>query len=544
MGHYLAFDFGAESGRALLGSLSSGKLAVEEVHRFSNTPVRVLGALYWDTLRLWHEIQHGIGVAARERKLELDGIGIDTWGVDYGLLGADGALIDNPRHYHDSRTNGMMEKLFETVPRDQVFGYTGIQFMQLNTLYQWYAQKLAGSPALGATRRPLNMPDPFNYWLTGVAKSEATIASTTQFFDPCAMNWSMDLVKRLGLPGEIVPPATLLGKMLEPPYTPVYATAGHDTAAAVAAVPAKGGDNWCYVSSGTWSLMGLELDAPVINAESLALNFTNEVGAAAKIRLLKNIAGLWLLQECRRASMEKGSELSYEQLAGMSIPDELSHFAATAARGGAMATERKGDEYARTSRHKNPSGTRRMKPRRLLSKADGQGIFDDAGPDQRQSESRGKTCFFISRIGAAQSAEREFSDKLLTYILNPVLQRLGYETLRGDQISIPGTINTQVFEYLRKADLVVADLTGRNPNVFYELAVRHMVNKPFVQVIHNDEQLPFDVAAERTVRFGFDVADAARAQAEFESMVRATEEDPSSCRTLLSLAVGPRPAGH
>jgi rhamnulokinase len=321
MSHYLAFDFGAESGRALLGSLAGGKLVVEELHRFPNTPVRVLGALYWDTLRLWHEIQHGIGVAARERKLALDGIGIDTWGVDYGLLGADGALIDNPRHYRDSRTNGMMEKLFETVPRDQVFGYTGIQFMQLNTLYQLYAQKLAGAPALGAARRLLNMPDLFNYWLTGVAKSEITIASTTQFFNPRDMNWSMEMLKRLDLPceilGELVPPGTLLGKMLEPPYTPVYATAGHDTAAAVAAVPAEGGDNWCYVSSGTWSLMGLELDAPVINAESLALNFTNEVGAAGKIRLLKNIAGLWLLQECRRAWMEDGAEYSYEQLAGM-----------------------------------------------------------------------------------------------------------------------------------------------------------------------------------------------------------------------------------
>ena len=229
MSHYLAFDLGAESGRALLGSLSGGKLAVEELHRFPNTPVRVLGALYWDTLRLWHEIQHGIGAAVRERKLSLDGIGIDTWGVDYGLLGADGMLIDNPRHYRDARTNGMMEKLFETVPREQVFGYTGIQFMQLNTLYQLYAQKLAGSPALGAARRLLNMPDLFNYWLTGVAKSEATIASTTQFFNPRDMKWSVEMLKRLGLPGEIlgeiVPPATLLGKMLEPPYTPVYATA-------------------------------------------------------------------------------------------------------------------------------------------------------------------------------------------------------------------------------------------------------------------------------------------------------------------------------
>src|ERR1035441_6143598 len=185
MSHYLAFDLGAESGRALLGSLSGGKLSVEELHRFPNIPVRVPGALYWDILRLWHEIQHGI--AARERQLTLDGIGIDTWGVDFGLLGPDGLLIDTPRHYRDARTSGVMDKLFEVVPRDQVFGYTGIQFMQLNTLYQLYAMRLAGSAALAAAARLLNIPDLFNYWLTGVARSEATIASTTQFFNPGSM---------------------------------------------------------------------------------------------------------------------------------------------------------------------------------------------------------------------------------------------------------------------------------------------------------------------------------------------------------------------
>src|SRR5215471_9556645 len=194
MSHYLAIDLGAESGRALLGSLSGGRLQVEELHRFPNTAVRVRGALYWDTLRLWHEIQHGIGVAVRERKLDLAGIGVDTWGVDYGLLGADGMLLDAPRHYRDARTNGMMEKLFETVPRSEVFGYTGIQFMQLNTLYQLFAQKLAGSPALASARILLAIPDLFNYWLTGVARGEVTIASTTQFFDPRTMTWSNELL--------------------------------------------------------------------------------------------------------------------------------------------------------------------------------------------------------------------------------------------------------------------------------------------------------------------------------------------------------------
>jgi rhamnulokinase len=331
MSHYLAIDLGAESGRALLGSLSGGRLAVEELHRFPNTPVRVLGALYWDTLRLWQEIQHGIGVAARERKLTLNGIGIDTWGVDYGLLGKDGQLLDTPRHYRDPRTNGLMDRLFEVVPRAEVFACTGIQFMQLNTLYQLYAMRVNHSPALGAAHRFLNMPDLFNYWLTGVDRSESTIASTTQFFNPETMTWATELLKRLDIPDEmlggIVPPGTLLGRMIDAPHAPVYATAGHDTAAAVAAVPAAEGANWCYVSSGTWSLMGLELDRPVINEHSLAANYTNEVGVSGKIRFLKNIAGLWLLQECRRAWILEGSEYSYDDLTRMA--GEARPFAAT-----------------------------------------------------------------------------------------------------------------------------------------------------------------------------------------------------------------------
>jgi rhamnulokinase len=321
MSHYLAIDLGAESGRALLGSLSGGKLEVEELHRFPNIPVRVLGALYWDTLRLWHEIQHGIGVATRERKLTLDGIGVDTWGVDCALLGADGMLLESPRHYRDARNNGMVEKVCEVVPRAEVFRQTGIQFMQINTLYQLYAMLVNHSPSLLAAHRVFSMPDLFNYWLTGVAKSEATIASTTQYFNPASMTWATELLQRLGIPTgilcDVVPPGTLLGKTLDAPHTPVYATAGHDTGAAVAAVPAEAGDNWCYISSGTWSLMGLDLERPIINEHSLAANYTNEVGVSGRIRFLKNIAGLWLLQECRRAWILEGAEYSYEQLARM-----------------------------------------------------------------------------------------------------------------------------------------------------------------------------------------------------------------------------------
>ncbi len=317
MQHYLAFDLGAESGRVMLGALEGGRLTLEELHRFANTPVRVFQSLYWDTLRLWHDIQHGAEVALRERKLKLEGMGVDTWGVDFALIGADGMLVDNPRHYRDPRTNGMMEKLFERVPRDEVFRQTGVQFMQLNSLYQWYAMKLAVSPALETARTLLFMPDLFNYWLTGAAKAEVTIASTSQFYDPRERRWATELVEALGLAKGILPetvePGTRLG---EYHGAPVYAVAGHDTASAVAAVPAQGGD-WCYISSGTWSLMGVEVDRPVINAKSLELNFTNELGVGGKVRLLKNIAGLWLLQECRRAWAAEGAVYSYEQLAQM-----------------------------------------------------------------------------------------------------------------------------------------------------------------------------------------------------------------------------------
>jgi rhamnulokinase len=317
MQHYLAFDLGAESGRAILGTLDGGRLVLEELHRFPNTPVRVFSALYWDILRLWHEIQHGLAVATRERKLKPAGIGVDTWGVDFGLIGSDGMLLDSPRHYRDSRNNGMMERVFEVVPRGEVFGQTGCQFMQFNSLYQLYAMKLACSPALSAAETLLFTPDLLNYWLTGTARSELTIASTSQFYNPRAKCWATELFEALGLPGrilaEIVQPGTRLG---EHNGIPVYATAGHDTASAVAAVPAKG-SNWCYISSGTWSLMGVEADEPVVNEKALELNFTNELGAGGKVRLLKNIAGLWLLQECRRAWAAEGSEYSYEQLARM-----------------------------------------------------------------------------------------------------------------------------------------------------------------------------------------------------------------------------------
>jgi rhamnulokinase len=322
---YLAFDLGAESGRAMLGSLDGGTLQLEELHRFPNTPVRVLGALYWDALRLFHEICRGLAITGRERRLTLDGVGIDTWGVDFGLLGADGSLCANPRHYRDSRNNGMVEKTLAVVPREEIFAQTGIQFMQINSLIQLQAMRLAGDPALDSARTLLMMPDLFNYWLTGIARSEVTIASTSQFYNPREKRWATELFEKLGLPASILPPLIAPGKPLGPlvpsvadaaglSAATVFATGSHDTASAVAAAPAEGRD-WLYISSGTWSLMGAELDEPVINDAALAANLTNEIGGAGKVRLLKNIAGLWLLQECRRAWALAGSEFTYEELA-------------------------------------------------------------------------------------------------------------------------------------------------------------------------------------------------------------------------------------
>ncbi|MFN7921967.1 MAG: rhamnulokinase family protein [Bryobacteraceae bacterium] len=326
--NFAAIDLGAESGRVILGTLDEGKLLLEELHRFSNTPVRLPTGLYWDTLRLWHEILRGLTVAGRERGIKLDGIGVATWGVDFGLLGADGALVDNPRHYRDARNNGVVEKACAVVPPAEIFAASGIQFMQINSLIQLYAMKLEGSPALETARTLLFMPDLFSYFLSGVKRAEASIASTSQFYDPAAGGWATKLVERLGLDAKILPeivrPGAALGKILPyvadltglDPGTRVFATAGHDTAAAVAAVPAEG-DDWCYVSSGTWSLMGVELRQPVLGEQALALNFTNEIGVEGRVRLLKNIMGLWPLQECRRAWALEGKDYSYEEITQM-----------------------------------------------------------------------------------------------------------------------------------------------------------------------------------------------------------------------------------
>jgi rhamnulokinase len=318
MKQFLGFDLGAESGRAMLGEIADGKLRLEEIHRFPNQPVRLPTGLYWDALRLFWEMQEGLRIATRDRKLTLSGIGVDAWGVDFALLGSDGALVDNPRHYRDARNNGQLERTFSVVPKHEIFAETGLQFMQINSLFQWHAMQQAGSPALRTAETLLFMPDLFNYWFTGTKRAELTIASTSQFYNPARKCFATGLLERLGLnPAllpEIVDPGTPLG---EYEAVPVYAVAGHDTAAAVAAVPASGDADWCYVSSGTWSLMGVELPGPVIDARCADLNFTNEVGVEGRIRLLKNIAGLWLWQECRRDWALNGRNYSYDDMARM-----------------------------------------------------------------------------------------------------------------------------------------------------------------------------------------------------------------------------------
>ena len=323
--HYLALDLGAESGRAILAKISGHSVELTELHRFANTPVHLPTGLYWDTLRLFHEIGEGLRIAGKVCE-DLDGIAVDTWGVDFGLLDSHGELLHNPRHYRDRRTQGVQAEVFKTVPCAEVFRQTGVQMMDINSLYHLYAVNRDSPDTLQAASKLLFMPDLFNYFLTGVCAAERTIASTSQFYDPVKKRFATDMLRRLGITGgffpELIDPGTELGPILPSVAgrygfkhdTVVYTTGSHDTASAVAAVPAAENESWCYISSGTWSLMGLEVEDPVINNASLEANCTNEVGVAGRIRLLKNIPGMWVLQECRRTWANGGQEFSYEEL--------------------------------------------------------------------------------------------------------------------------------------------------------------------------------------------------------------------------------------
>jgi rhamnulokinase len=355
---YIAVDLGAESGRVMLGSVSADRLVLEEIHRFSNGPIEEDGTLRWDFNRLFSEVKTGIGKAAKKAGTQVYGIGADSWGVDFGLIDFDGKLIEDPYHYRDSRTNGMMEKAFELMGnagrrecvdasmrkcasthqridsstssrgKRAIYESTGIQFMQLNSLYQLLAMRLANSVALAKTKSLIFIGDLFSYYLSGKAFGEYTLASTSQMMDMRTGEWSKQIFKKLSLPMEIMPKTVqpgqvvgqltgAIGKELLCGSIPVIAVGSHDTASAVAAVPAQENGNWAYLSSGTWSLMGVEVPKAIINDKTFQYEFTNEGGVENTIRLLKNIMGLWLVQECRRQWQRDGTDLSYNEMTDM-----------------------------------------------------------------------------------------------------------------------------------------------------------------------------------------------------------------------------------
>jgi rhamnulokinase len=323
---YIAFDLGAESGRCVVGELKNDKLELHEVHRFPTHTVTYNRDLFWDILAVFEEMKIGLSRAVQKFGAHFDGVSVDTWGVDYVLLDRDGWLLGYSHHYRSHRLDGMMEKASKVVPREEIYNRTGIQFMQINTLYQLLAEKEQQVNLLSVADQALLMPDFFHYLLSGAKKAEYTIVSTTQLSDPRSRNWSWDLIKKFCLPErifpEVVEPGTILGHLLPElaektgldPETPVIAGASHDTAAAVASVPASLG-SWAYLSSGTWSLMGVELESPLINQQSLKRNFTNEGGILGTTRFLKNIMGFWILQECRRSWEKDGSVYDYSTLA-------------------------------------------------------------------------------------------------------------------------------------------------------------------------------------------------------------------------------------
>ncbi len=328
---YLAFDFGAESGRAVLAHLQSGILTTEEVHRFPNEPVEYGGSLHWDVARLWFEVRKAL---ARLGEVELAGIGVDAWGVDYALLGERGQLLENPYHYRDRRTDGIMEEVLTKVAREEIYQATGIQFMPINTLYQLFAARRRTPKMVEAAKYLLTIPDLFNYWLTGNAVCEFTNATTTQMVDPVKRTWATGLMQRLELPthlpAPIAEPGSILGTLLPDiaghtslAGAPVIAPACHDTGSAVAAISAR--DGTAFLSSGTWSLLGTELDSPVITPDALRLNFTNEGGVNGTTRLLKNVMGLWMLQGCRQSWTTQGHSYDYRELIELAARETSFH---------------------------------------------------------------------------------------------------------------------------------------------------------------------------------------------------------------------------
>ena len=324
----LGFDFGASSGRAMLGVFDGERIEIEEIHRFSNDPVMLCGRFVWDVPRLVYEMKQALLKLSRTG-LHVDAIGIDTWGVDFGMLDKNGHLLGLPVHYRDDRTLGMREKVREIIPDKELFAHTGLAYNQFNTLYQLYAMKLEGDPVLEKAADLLFMPDLLAYFLTGKKGTEYTVASTSELINPYTREWDKPLMEKLGLPtgflGEVKLPGTVRGTLLKDiakecgvDEIPVIAIGGHDTASAVAAVPAREKD-FAYISSGTWSLLGAEIDKPLCAESVMNANYTNEGGVDGSIRLLKNIMGLWIIQECKREWDRRSDAVGFAELVEMAV---------------------------------------------------------------------------------------------------------------------------------------------------------------------------------------------------------------------------------
>lgn len=327
----LSFDFGASSGRAMLASFENGKIEMTEIHRFSNDPVTVNGRMYWDVLRLFFEIKTGITKAVNAGGF--DAIGIDTWGVDFGLINKKGELIGNPFHYRDQRTKGIPERIFnEIISKEELYHRAGMQFMHFNTIYQLMYLKYNEPELLAQADKFLMMPDLFAYFLTGEMKEEASIASTSNLLNPNTKDWDFELIEKLGLDKKLFAPIVKSGSVygylsdgicaeLGCKKVPVVAVCSHDTASAVAATPAST-DDFVYISCGTWSLFGIESKTPFLSDEAYKADFTNEGGFDGTIRFLKNIMGLWLIQESRRQWRREGTEVGFDTLEKEALASE------------------------------------------------------------------------------------------------------------------------------------------------------------------------------------------------------------------------------
>ncbi|MCL4249489.1 MAG: rhamnulokinase [Anaerolineae bacterium] len=311
--HVVAVDLGGESGRVMRATFDGERLQIEEMHRFLNIPVQVGQTLYWDALRIWHEVTTGIKLASQDAA----SIGVDTWGVDFAFLDRDGNMLANPIHYRDRSSEGMMEWVFERVPRRELYDRTGIQFIAVNGLWRLAYLARHHSPVLEIATTFLTIPDLFNYWLTGSKTCEFTHATTGGFFNAHARNWDLDVLSRLGIPTEMFPPVVQPGTRIGAyEGIPVIVPATHDTGSAVAAVPTTT-DRFAYLSSGTWSLLGLEVDAPIMGDVAYEANLTNEGGVYGTFRFLQNIAGMWLLQQCRGAWADEGQQYEYAEMMAM-----------------------------------------------------------------------------------------------------------------------------------------------------------------------------------------------------------------------------------